>query len=96
VVGPLEDLRLADVNRTLEVNVRAPLLAARAGARYMTESGRIISIGSKVIERTPFAGMTLYARSRTALLGLATGLARDLGGAASPSTWSARAQPTPR
>ena len=79
VVGPLYDLRLADVNRTLNVNVRAPFLAAQAAARHMTEGGRIITIGSNVIERIPFPGMTLYALSKAALVGLTKGLARDLG-----------------
>jgi 3-oxoacyl-[acyl-carrier protein] reductase len=46
LVGPLEDLRLEEVNRTLDVNVRAPFLAAHAAARHMTEGGRIITIAA--------------------------------------------------
>jgi len=79
VQKPLDELELEEVNRTLEVNVRAPVLAAQAAARHVGEGGRIITIGSNVTERTPFPGMTLYALSKSALVGLTKGLARDLG-----------------
>jgi 3-oxoacyl-[acyl-carrier protein] reductase len=79
VTGPLAELSPGDVDRTLDVNVRGSFVAAQAAARHLTTGGRIISIGSNVIERTPFPGMTLYAMSKAALLGLTKGLARDLG-----------------
>ncbi len=78
VVGPLDDLSLEDVDRTLHVNVRAVFVASQAAARHMTDGGRIISIGSNVIERTPFAGMALYSMSKAALVGMTKGLAQDL------------------
>ncbi|MFC4586130.1 SDR family NAD(P)-dependent oxidoreductase [Sphaerisporangium corydalis] len=79
VVGPIEDLGPAEFDRTVAVNVRAPFMASRAAARHMTEGGRIISVGSNVGERTVFPGFTLYALSKTALIGMTKGLARDLG-----------------
>ncbi|WP_182882649.1 SDR family NAD(P)-dependent oxidoreductase [Microbispora sp. H10949] len=78
-VAPIEDLGPEEVDRTLAVNVRGPFLAARAAAGHMTEGGRIVSIGSNVAERTPFPGFALYALSKTALIGMTKGLARDLG-----------------
>ena len=51
---------------------RLPLGTCAAG-------GRIISIGSCFAERVPYAGVSLYAMSKAALLGLTKGLARDLG-----------------
>ena len=45
----------------------------------MKEDGRIINIGSRNADRMPFAGGAVYAMSKSALLGLVQGLARDLG-----------------
>lgn len=45
----------------------------------MGNGGRIISIGSCLAERVPVAGISLYAMSKSALIGLTKGLARDLG-----------------
>ncbi|MCM0678815.1 SDR family oxidoreductase [Micromonospora phytophila] len=79
LVGPVQELDADAVERTLAVNVRAPFLAAQAAARHLTEGGRIISIGSNVGERAVFPGLSLYSMSKTALVGLTRGLARELG-----------------
>src|SRR4051794_496704 len=79
VVGPLGELDRDTVDRVLATNVRAPFLAARAAAVRMGEGGRIVTIGSNMIGRTPFPGFALYSMSKTALVGLTKGLARDLG-----------------
>jgi 3-oxoacyl-[acyl-carrier protein] reductase len=79
VIGPLEDYRLEDFDRTLAVNVRAVFVAIQAAARHMKEGGRIINIGSCNAERMPFAGGAVYAMSKAALVGLVKGVARDLG-----------------
>ena len=50
-----------------------------AAGRHLPDGGRIISIGSNLAERVPFAGVTLYAMSKSALIGFTKGLARDLG-----------------
>jgi 3-oxoacyl-[acyl-carrier protein] reductase len=44
----------------------------------MGEGGRIISIGSCFVDRVPYPGVSLYAMSKAALVGLTKGLARDL------------------
>lgn len=77
--GPLSDVTLDEVNRTLAVHVRAVFLASQAAAGRMGDGGRIISIGSCFGERVPYAGISLYAMTKAALLGLTKGLARDLG-----------------
>jgi 3-oxoacyl-[acyl-carrier protein] reductase len=77
LVGP--DLGVAELDRTLAVNVRAPFVASQAAARHMTEGGRIVSIGSNMAISTVFPGFALYALSKTALIGMTKGLARDLG-----------------
>ncbi|MET9480610.1 3-oxoacyl-ACP reductase family protein [Streptomyces sp. NPDC006638] len=79
LVGSAEDLGPSEFDRTMAVNVRAPYVASRAAARHMGDGGRIVSIGSNVAERTVFPGFSLYATSKTALIGMTKGLARDLG-----------------
>ncbi|MEU6602950.1 SDR family NAD(P)-dependent oxidoreductase [Streptomyces flaveolus] len=77
--GPLDEVALEDVDRTLAIHVRSVFAAAQTAARLMTDGGRIINIGSCLTERLPGPGMTLYAMSKSALKGLTKGLARDLG-----------------
>ncbi|WP_433766401.1 SDR family oxidoreductase [Pseudomonas putida] len=79
ITGLLEDFSLEDFDRTLAVNVRAVFVASKAAARHMKEGGRIINIGSTNGQRMPFAGGAAYAMSKSALIGLVKGLARDLG-----------------
>lgn len=67
------------IDRLLVINVHAPYHAAVAAARTMQEGGRIIVIGSVNGDRMPFAGGAAYALSKSALQGMARGLARDLG-----------------
>ncbi|MFD7961824.1 SDR family NAD(P)-dependent oxidoreductase [Streptomyces zaomyceticus] len=80
VLGPLESLALADVDRVLAVNVRAAFLASQAAAGRLPDGGRIITIGSCMALRVPGPGGSLYAMSKSALTGLTKALARDLGG----------------
>ncbi|WP_232668662.1 SDR family NAD(P)-dependent oxidoreductase [Pseudonocardia sp. TRM90224] len=78
--GPLDEITVDEIDRTFAVHVRAVVVATQAAARHMTEGGRIISIGSNLAERVPSAGLSLYAASKSALLGFTRGVARDLGG----------------
>lgn len=79
IVGPLEQYSLEDLDRTLAVNVRSVFIASQAAARHMKDGGRIINIGSTNGQRMPFAGGAAYAMSKSALIGLLKGMARDLG-----------------
>ena len=67
------------VDRLLQVNVHAPYHASVEAARQMPEGGRIIVIGSVNGDRMPVAGMASYALTKSALQGMARGLARDFG-----------------
>ncbi|MFF6773372.1 SDR family NAD(P)-dependent oxidoreductase [Streptomyces sp. NPDC012637] len=80
VLGPLESLSLADVDRVLAVNVRSAFLASQAAAARMEAGGRIITIGTCMTQRVPGPGGTLYTTSKAALVGLTKALARELGG----------------
>ncbi|MFJ9456904.1 SDR family NAD(P)-dependent oxidoreductase [Kitasatospora sp. NPDC101447] len=78
-VGPIGEAALEDVDRVLEVNVRAPFLFAQAASAHLVEGGRIVTIGSCVAKQVAFPGATLYATSKSALIGLTKALARELG-----------------
>ena len=73
-VAPLEDF-----DQTLAINVRSVFIASQEAAKHMGEGSRIINIGSTNADRMPFAGGGVYAMSKSALVGLTKGLARDLG-----------------
>jgi 3-oxoacyl-[acyl-carrier protein] reductase len=75
----LEEVAVEQLDRILAIDVRAVFLSSQVAARHMTESGRIINIGTSLAERVPRAGLTLYAMCKSALVGLTKGLARDLG-----------------
>lgn len=79
LMGPVDEFSLADLDKTLAVNVRAVFVAAKAAAAHMRDGGRIINISSTNAGRMPFAGGAAYAMSKSALTGLAKGMARDLG-----------------
>jgi len=79
VMAPIDTYRLEDLDRMLAVNLRAVVLATQAAAKHMREGGRVINVGSCNAERMPFAGGAIYAMTKAALVGLAKGLARDLG-----------------
>ena len=78
-IGPIDDFKLEDFDPTMAVNVRAVFVATHAAIKHMTEGGRIINIGSCNADRMPFPGGAAYAMSKSALVGLVKGLARDLG-----------------
>lgn len=78
-VGPVEGWTLEDIDQLLAVNVRGVILASQAAAAHLPRGGRIINIGSNLAELVPFAGITLYSMTKSALLSFTKGLARDLG-----------------
>ncbi|GAA4609210.1 SDR family oxidoreductase [Actinoallomurus liliacearum] len=80
VIGPLEDLSLEQVDQALAVNVRGVFLASQAAARHLGDGGRIVNIGSSLTSHVPGPGMSVYAMSKSALVGLTKGLSRELGG----------------
>jgi cyclic-di-GMP-binding biofilm dispersal mediator protein len=68
-----------EIDRLFRVNVHAPYHASVEAARQMPDGGRIIVIGSVNGDRMPIPGMASYALSKSALQGMARGLARDFG-----------------
>lgn len=78
-MAPVDEFKLEDFDKTFAVNVRSVFVAVQAAIKHMKSSGRIVIIGSCNAERMPFAGGAVYAMSKSALVGLVKGLARDLG-----------------
>ena len=76
---PTDQLSVEEVDRMLAVNTRAPFLATQIATQHMGEGGRVISIGSNLAERVAFPGLTLYAMSKSALVAMTRGFARELG-----------------
>ena len=68
-----------EIDRLFRVNIHAPYHASVEAARHMPDGGRIIVIGSVNGDRMPVPGMASYALSKSALQGMARGLARDFG-----------------
>lgn len=78
-LGDVAGFSLEDFDQTVAVNVRAVFVASKAALAHMGEGGRIINVSSTNALRMPFAGGAVYAMSKSALTGLAKGMARDLG-----------------
>lgn len=78
-VGPVEELGIADFDRTFAVNVRAVFAAVKAALPHLGDGGRVVNIGSNVAERAVFPGLSLYSASKAALVGMTKALARELG-----------------
>jgi 3-oxoacyl-[acyl-carrier protein] reductase len=77
--GAFDSLAVADFDAAIATNVRGAFVTSREVASQMRSGGRIINIGSNLAERVPGPGLTLYATSKAALIGMTKGMARDLG-----------------
>jgi len=77
--GTIADIDLKAYQVLMDINVRGPVLFAKAAIPHLAAGGRIISIGSVLGERVPFPGMTAYAMSKAALTSFTRGLSRELG-----------------
>ncbi|MBW4715717.1 SDR family NAD(P)-dependent oxidoreductase [Saccharothrix obliqua] len=77
--GPFEDVTDDELDHLMAVHARAAFVLARAASPHLRSGGRIIAIGSSLAERVPTPGWAAYAMSKSALIGLTKGLARDLG-----------------
>ncbi|UPK66818.1 SDR family oxidoreductase [Chitinophaga filiformis] len=76
---PLAAQTGADYDEMMNINVKAVFVASITAMKHMKEGGRIISIGSNMADRVAGPGATLYAMSKSALIGFTKGLARELG-----------------
>lgn len=77
--GKIADLSLDDVDTILHVNIRGTVMTTQAAIKHLGAGSRIITIGSTHGDHVPFAGVTLYALSKSAHHSFTKGLARELG-----------------
>lgn len=78
-MAPITEFGTAEFERLLAVNVRGVFIATQEAARHLRDGGRIIHIGSVNSDSVPFAGGSVYALTKGAIVGFTKGLARDLG-----------------
>jgi 3-oxoacyl-[acyl-carrier protein] reductase len=78
-LGGPESLPLEAFDRMVAVNIRAVFVAVQAAVTRLADGGRIVNIGSVNAERVPGPGFAVYAMTKSALAGLAQGMAHDLG-----------------
>jgi 3-oxoacyl-[acyl-carrier protein] reductase len=78
-LGELKDISLADIDALLNVNVRAQIIASKAALAHLPKGGRIITIGSYFADRVPAPILSVYAATKSALIGFNKALARELG-----------------
>lgn len=77
-MGPFEETPLDDLDHLIAVNIRSVVVTSQAAAKHLGAGGRIITLGSATSNKTPGPGLTLYTMTKSALVGLTKGMARDL------------------
>lgn len=77
--GDFAEQPLEQIDLQLNVNVRGVFLITQAALKHIPNGGRIISIGSNAGLSVPFAGIAVYAATKSALESFTRGLARELG-----------------
>jgi 3-oxoacyl-[acyl-carrier protein] reductase len=75
----IDDFTVADFDRMIAVDLRAAFVASRAAIRHLRDGGRIIFISSNIASLAALPMTSLYAMVKSGLVGLAKGMARDLG-----------------
>ena len=78
LLSPIEKFTMEDFDKSIAINVRSLFVATQEASKQMRDGGRIIHIGSTNSDRMPFAGGSVYALTKSAIVGFTKGLARDL------------------
>ena len=79
--GPLLDFSVEEIDRALDVNLRAPIVMARRAAAGMRERGRgQIVLISSISGKVAAPGTSIYSATKFGLRGFALGLREDLHG----------------
>lgn len=79
IAGPFPDLTLEEMDLQLDVNVRGVFVTTQAALKHIPDGGRIVTIGSNAGLAVPFAGIAVYAATKSAMESFTRGLARELG-----------------
>jgi len=78
--GVLPTMHGSDIERTIAVNLTAPITLTKFLSRGMIDAraGRIVNISS-IVASTGYRGLSVYAATKAGLEGFTRSLARDLG-----------------
>ncbi|MBF8163494.1 3-oxoacyl-ACP reductase family protein [Ectopseudomonas hydrolytica] len=79
LLGAPEGIAFADFQRILAVNVTGLFVATQEALKHMGQGGRIIHIGSSMVQYAAFATASAYTLTKGAVAGFSRGLVRDLG-----------------
>lgn len=79
VLGVPEDIAFEDFQRILAVNVTGVFVATQQALKHMGQGGRVIHIGSSMVQYAAFGTASAYTLTKGALTGFNRGLVRDLG-----------------
>lgn len=74
----IADFPVEDIDALLAVNVRGPVLTAKAAIPHLSDQGRVITIGSAGAERIVGTPGTVYYMTKSALHSFTRGLAQEL------------------
>lgn len=77
-LGPIDQVAIEDFDRIVAVNIRGVFVALRKAASVLDKGGRILTIGSNIVDRVAFPGAGLYAMTKAAVATLVKGAAIDL------------------
>jgi len=75
----IADFSVEDIDALFTINVRGPVLAAKAAIPYLKAGARIVNIGSAGADRIVGAAGTVYYMTKSALQSFTRGLAQELG-----------------
>jgi 3-oxoacyl-[acyl-carrier protein] reductase len=80
--GMLATMRVADIERTVQLNTVSPMVLTKQFVRGMMAdgagTGRIVNISS-IVSNTGFSGLAVYGATKAALVGFTKSLAREVG-----------------
>jgi NAD(P)-dependent dehydrogenase (short-subunit alcohol dehydrogenase family) len=79
VLGAPQDIAFEDFQRILAVNVTGVFVATQEALKHMDKGGRIIHIGSSMVQYAAFPTASAYTLTKGAVTGFTRGLVRDLG-----------------
>jgi len=77
--GPVEDVDIGDLEKMVDVNLKAPIVLSRIALPYLKEAGggAIINVGS-LAGRAPIPGSVSYAATKAGLRSFTYGLGMEL------------------
>ncbi|USU05624.1 SDR family oxidoreductase [Sphingomonadaceae bacterium OTU29LAMAA1] len=77
--GSFAEQPLEDIDLQLNINVRGVFVITQVALKHIPNGGRIITVGSNAGVHVPFAGIAVYAATKSAMESFTRGLARELG-----------------